>query len=132
MSAVWGFKCTCNLCSGTEIEVEASDERLKRILELQTILADISGSAATTSAAEELILLYEEEHLHAARATGHKLAALAYNAVGDVKTARRHAEIALEVGIVSSGLDGFAQEIKTILENPVAHWSYRIRGHDEL
>ena len=133
LSAVWGFQCTCQHCSSTAPEIEASDKRLERILELQTILADFDpGSVGTTAMAEELIRLYEEEHLDAAKATGHKVAALAYNAVGDVKNARRHAEIALEVGIVSSGSDEYAEEMKTLLRNPVAHWTYRVRGHNEL
>jgi len=113
--------------------VEASDKRLERILELQIILADYAPkSAATTAMAEELIRLYEAENLHAARATGHKLAALAYNAVGDVTAARKHAEIALQVGMISSGSDEYGEEMKRILESPMAHWSYRVRGHDEL
>ena len=133
MSAVWGFQCTCPHCSGTALEIEASDKRLERILELQNILSDFdSGSVATTAMAEELIRLYEEENLYAAKATGHKIAALAYNAVGDVKTAQQHAEVALEAGIVSSGSDDYAEEMKRLLENPVTHWSWRARGHDEL
>lgn len=133
LSAVWGFQCTCSLCSGTALEIEASDKRLERILELQVVLADFEpGSVATTAMAEELIQLYAEENLHAAKATGYKVAALAYNAVGDVRTAQRHAKSALDMGIVSSGLDEYAEEMKRILANPVAHWSYRARGHDEL
>jgi len=133
LHAVWGFKCTCRHCSGTPLEIEASDKRLERILELQTILSDFDpGSVATTTMAEELIRLYEEENLYAAKATGHKVAALAYNAVGDTEAAQRHAKVALEVGMVSSGSDEYAEEMKILLKNPAAHWSWHVRVHDEL
>jgi len=83
--------------------------------------------------AEELIALYEEEGLWAAKAAGHTLAALAYNAVGNTKVAEFHADFALEAGMVNSGTDEDAEQMKLLLEDPKAHWSYRVRARkDEL
>jgi len=83
--------------------------------------------------AEQLISLYEEEELHAAKATGHTFAALAYNAVGDTKIAEWHAEFALDSGMVNSGTDDDAEQMKKILEDPKKHWSYNVRARkDEL
>lgn len=125
----WGFKCTCSLCSGSSEEIRASDSRLERIVELQKSLADWTPwSDGTPAMAEELISLYEEERLHAAKATGHTFAALAYNAVGDSKIAEWHAEFALDAGMVNSGTDEDADEMKKLLEDSKGHWSYNIRN----
>lgn len=78
--------------------------------------------------AEKLLALYEEEHLHAAVGTGHMLAALAYNAVGDTGKAKMHGRKAIEAGMVSSGSnDVDVVEVKALLKDPVAHWSYLAR-----
>ena len=83
--------------------------------------------------AEELIGLYEEEGLHAAKASGHSFAALAYNAAGDTKTAQWHAEFALDAGMVNSGSNTDADQMENLIKTPVAHWSYGVRRkHDEL
>lgn len=78
--------------------------------------------------AEELISLYDEEGLHAAKATGHTFAALAYNAAGDAKMAEWHAEFALNAGMVNSGTGEDADEMKKMLEDPRTHWSYNARS----
>lgn len=77
--------------------------------------------------AEMLISLYEEEHLHAAKATGHTFAALAHNGVGDRKMAEWHAELALEAGMVNSGPNDDVTAMKILLEDPERHWSWMAR-----
>jgi hypothetical protein len=74
-----------------------------------------------------LISLYEEEHLHAAKATGHTFAALAYNAVGDKMMAEWHAELALEAGMVNSGPNDDERAMKQLLNDPEGHWSWMAR-----
>jgi hypothetical protein len=106
LSSFWGFKCTCSLCSATDQEVAASDARLGRIMELQRELSDWTPwSEGTPAMAEELIALYEKENLHAAKAPGHTLAAQSFNAVGNTRMARWHAEYALEAGMITVGPD---------------------------
>jgi hypothetical protein len=124
LSTHWGFHCTCSLCSSSEEEVESSNSRLSRISQLQKHLADWTfASEATPAMAEELISLYEEESLHAARATGHTLAVLAYNGIGDAKSAERHAKLALDSGMVSSGTDNEEEGMTKLLEDPGEPWS---------
>lgn len=101
LSQYYGFKCTCAHCQASESLNAASESRLEKIIELQTELSDWRPwSSGTPVMAEELIALYEEEQLYAAKAVGHSLAALAYNAVGDTKVAGFHADFALDAGMV--------------------------------
>lgn len=78
--------------------------------------------------AEKLLYLYEEERVHAAKGTGHMFAALAYNAVGDVSRAKKHARLAVEAGMVSAGeKEADIGEMTALRENPSGHWSYLAR-----
>jgi hypothetical protein len=78
--------------------------------------------------AEELLTLYKAEHLHSALGMGHMLAALAYNAIGDTKKAKMHGRKAIEVGMVTSRSDDTdTDEVKALLRDPVAHWSFLVR-----
>ncbi|PSS07150.1 hypothetical protein M430DRAFT_110591 [Amorphotheca resinae ATCC 22711] len=128
LSNYWGFQCTCSLCSSSATETARSDTRIAEIIELQTELANWSPwSTGTPTKAEMLISLYEEEHLHAAKATGHTFAALAYNAVGDKMMAEWHAELALEAGMVNSGPNDDERAMKQLLNDPEGHWSWMAR-----
>jgi len=125
---VWGFQCTCSLCSSEPSRLQESEVRIQRVVELQNALADWSpGSEDAISMAEELILLYEHENIHAAICTGHMFAALAYNAVGDVEGAKRHAVLGIENGLVTSGAKYSVDELNALRENPKGHWSYMVR-----
>jgi len=80
--------------------------------------------------AEKLLTLYEKEHVHAAKGTGHMFAALAYNAVGRTKEARKHAKMAIEAGMVNSGSqsrEDDAKEMEGLIKTPREHWSYMAR-----
>jgi hypothetical protein len=77
---------------------------------------------------EQLLSLYKQEQVHAARGTGHMFAALAYNAVGDTSRAKKHARLAIEAGMVNSGeKDADVEEMSALRENPKGHWSYLVR-----
>jgi hypothetical protein len=55
-------------------------------------------------------------------------AALAYNAVGDVSRAKKHARLAVEAGMVSAGeKEADIREMAALRENPSGHWSYLAR-----
>jgi len=100
---------------------------------LQTLLGDYSSSStATPEMAEKLLELYEKEHVHAAKGTGHMFAALAYNAVGKVKEAKKHAKMAIEAGMVNSGSasrEDDVKEMEGVIQRPREHWSYMARKH---
>jgi hypothetical protein len=128
LSGAWGFTCTCSLCSSSATHTHASDTRIRRIVHLQNALADWSQeSVGSPSKAEKLISLYEEEGIHAAKGTGHMFAALAYNAVGDLRKAREQAEKALEAGLVNDGHGGDESEMNSLLDWPEGHWSFMSR-----
>jgi hypothetical protein len=134
LSNYWGFTCGCSLCSSSATHTHASDARIRRIIHLQSALADWSReSVGSPSTAEKLIALYEEEGIHAAKGTGHMFAALAYNAIGDTNMGRKHAEKALEAGLVNnghiSGEQGDESEMKSLLSWPEGHWSFMARRH---
>jgi hypothetical protein len=79
--------------------------------------------------AEELLILYEEENIHAALGMGHMFAALTYNAVGDISRAKRHARLALQAGMVSNGSGGGdEEEMRSLREDPKGHWSWLVRA----
>ncbi|RFU26743.1 hypothetical protein B7463_g9598, partial [Scytalidium lignicola] len=125
----WGFECTCSLCSLEPSQRAQSDSRIRAIVEAQEDLLDWSRrSQGSAIQAEELILLYEKEGIHAASGTAHMLAALAYNAEGRTTLAKWHAKIAVKDGVVYSGSDDVnATDMKTLIGNPESHWSYMAR-----
>jgi hypothetical protein len=78
--------------------------------------------------AEQLLRLYKQEQVHTARGTGHIFAALAYNAVGDTSSAKKHARLAIEAGMVNSGeKDADVKEMMALRENPKSYWSYFVK-----
>ncbi|CZT53198.1 uncharacterized protein RSE6_14666 [Rhynchosporium secalis] len=129
LAQTWGFECKCAICSAETSEVRRSDNRIRRIQELQGFLMDWSSeSIGTPSMARELLALYDEEGVYAGLGTGHMLAALAYNDDGDMKNAKKHAKLAIEAGMVNSGIkDKYREEMESLLSDPRHHWSYNVR-----
>ncbi|PMD45390.1 SET domain-containing protein [Hyaloscypha variabilis F] len=125
----WGFQCTCALCSSNPGDISTSDSRTREILAMQTYLADWTpNSQGTPKMARQLLSLYEAEEVHAAMGKGHMLAALAYNAVGDTYQAKKHANLAIKAGIVSSGEEeADTKDMAALNENPEGHWSFKAR-----
>ena len=114
---MWGFECSCSLCSASSTKRQASEARVHQIDQLQRILIDWSKTSPATSAhALKLIKLYAKESLYAALGTGHMFAALAFNAEGDTKKAKKHAEKAIEAGILGNGdQERDEKEMKSLL-----------------
>ncbi|RDW70391.1 hypothetical protein BP5796_08788 [Coleophoma crateriformis] len=131
LEMTWHFQCTCPLCTSSDEEVAISDARMQRIHEIHATLADWSpNTMATPELAEELITLYELEKLHAAVATGHMFASMAYNAIGDTDRAKQFAERALKAGMVNSGVNGGNSDVddmRAMLRDAESHWSYLAR-----
>ncbi|TVY31706.1 SET domain-containing protein [Lachnellula subtilissima] len=140
-SSIWGFACTCRLCTSPNSRL--SDMHVSQILSLQNTLIDPSSSLphthdtnmiltpssqATPEMAEQLLALYAKEHLHAALGTGHLLAAQVYNGIGDAKMAVWHAEKAVVLGIVGTmDPEGDVAQMRELIGNPREHWSFGIR-----
>lgn len=129
LNAMWGFECQCSLCSASSAEVRASDNRIRRIQELQEFLSDWSSeSIGSPRLAEELLALYEEEGVHAARGTGHMFAALAYSGDADMAAAHKHARLAIDaVMMVFGEKEANYLEMEALLEDARHHWSWNIR-----
>ena len=54
-------------------------------------------------------------------------AALAYNADGDMKEAKKHAKLAIEAGMINTSVkDGDREEIESLLSDPRHHWSFNV------
>ncbi|CZR52870.1 uncharacterized protein PAC_02747 [Phialocephala subalpina] len=134
LKQTWKFDCQCSLCSRSTSSNQESDTHIARINHLQTHLSDWSPtSIATPAMAEELIKLYELEGIHAAIGLGHMLAALAYNADGDVSMAKKHARLALKGGVVTDGSrEKDEDDLRALRESPMTHWSYLARKIQEL
>ncbi len=79
--------------------------------------------------AQELLDLYRVERVHSAEGPGHMFAAFAYNAVGDVSMAKKHARLALEAGLVTAGLaETDEDEMRKLKSDPREHWTYLARA----
>ena len=75
-----------------------------------------------------LIKLYEEEKVHAAKGMGNMFAALAYNAMGDTSKAKRYARMAIQAGLVGSGeMEKDVNEMEALRARPREHWSFMTR-----
>ncbi len=60
----WGFKCSCQRCTGEDHIVAESDDRIEQIKRLWAELDDYSTkSAATPAKAELLVTLFQLEGL---------------------------------------------------------------------
>ncbi|KAH8893841.1 SET domain-containing protein [Thozetella sp. PMI_491] len=125
----WGFGCTCAHCSLPAPLANASDNRLFRIYEIETELADWK-SKIDADAIELLMSLYAQERLlesHAADA--YTLAALNYNALGREVLAVKYALLSLEQGVLENGPAApDVAAMVSLLEAPRSHWSWRKRG----
>ncbi|CAG8983165.1 hypothetical protein HYALB_00010313 [Hymenoscyphus albidus] len=133
---VWGFKCTCDLCSASQGKIQISDFRIQQIRYIHDGLADWSASSyATIAMAEWLIELYEEEHLWASRPISYVFAALAYNGVGDAEKARAFAIKSLETGMINRGVNkemgpgnnNDIADMQAIIKDPKSHWTWMAR-----
>ncbi|QDS71708.1 hypothetical protein FKW77_008461 [Venturia effusa] len=130
----WGFQCSCSLCTQPEPHTQVSDLRIKRIVALSAELEDYtSESEATTSMAELLISLYEQERLHGPIAEAYALAAIEFNGVGEAWTAEKYAQLAVQTGLLYGGpTDPDVRVMVELLDDPWSHWSWMLRTEKRL
>ena len=75
--------------------------------------------------AEQLLQLHRDEGLEGFMDVAYGFAALAYNAVGDVKMTAHYAEKAREAILMKDGTWTVNLQLwNEVLKNPRKHWSY--------
>ncbi|KAL7946052.1 SET domain-containing protein [Trichoderma barbatum] len=101
LSSLWGFDCSCSLCSLHPDLAHESDERLDQIATISERLED--WETAPPQMAQALISLYEQERLHAPSSSAYWYAALTSCAEGLYWDTIRYARLAIELGVLDYG-----------------------------
>src|ERR1700744_1869388 len=95
--AQWGFNCSCSLCHSPSWVHDASDERVALIDELELELNDLSPTRnASTSTAELLISLHEQERLDGVIGDAYMYAAFQDAYLGNKRWVQKYAALAAE------------------------------------
>ncbi|KAJ4391886.1 SET domain-containing protein 5 [Gnomoniopsis smithogilvyi] len=131
---VWGFKCSCSLCTQRPELTAASDQRIKQIKKIRKQLEVYSTeSAATPQMADLFVSLYEQERLDGSIHEAYAFAAIEWNGVGEPWQAVRYARLAIEYGLAAVGpRDQDVIEMKSLTEDPWAHWSWMLRTRKRM
>ncbi|KAK6447065.1 hypothetical protein FP744_10003315 [Trichoderma asperellum] len=117
LSSLWGFNCSCSLCSLHPELSRASDERLGQIERINDRLED--WETAPLEMAQTLISLYEQERLHAPRSSAYWYAALISCMRGLYWETIRYARVAIEFGLLDYGFrDESFQRMTQLAEEP--------------
>ncbi|KAM0254890.1 hypothetical protein ACHAQJ_006327 [Trichoderma viride] len=101
LSSIWGFNCSCSLCTLHPELAHASDERLAQITAISERLED--WETASPQMAQTLISLYEQERLHAPSSDAYWYAAMTSCAEGLYWDTIRYARLAVEFGMLDYG-----------------------------
>jgi hypothetical protein len=125
----WGFQCDCGLCSADTSIIRKSDARINQILELRSNLRNYRpGAQAGPEMAETLVALYNEEKIWGPVNEAYMLAAIEWNAVGDLEMMKKYALLAIDSGKVYRGeAHREVEDMKALLNNAENHWSWRLR-----
>jgi hypothetical protein len=100
----WGFNCSCSLCHSPSWVHDASDERVALIDELELELNDLGPNrTASTSTAELLISLHEQERLDGVIGDAYMYASFEYAYIGDKRMVQKYAALAVEHMMVWRG-----------------------------
>lgn len=126
---VWGFQCSCSLCTQRPELTAASDQRIKQIKKIRKQLEDYSTeSAATPQMADLFVSLYEQDRLDGTIYEAYAFAAIEWNGVGEPWQAVRYARLAIEYGLAAVGPnDQDVIEMKVLADDPWGHWSWMLR-----
>ncbi len=118
LGAIYNFRCTCSLCSATDAEKQASDERRERIVDIRELLGDEQTSHdEVVKLTPELLRLVQLENL------GFKLKKYygdlveTFYRLGDIGSAIQFADLALrKAEELGDGDDEFANAIRANLQ----------------
>ncbi len=98
LSADWGFKCTCDLCSSAPEAIRASDERRDKIRKLKADALKKGNKRQFRWAidlGEEMMATVADEDLTSHFGDFNEVLASLYYAVGDMKRADKYTRLAL-------------------------------------
>ncbi|KAK7422049.1 SET domain-containing protein 5 [Neonectria punicea] len=124
--SAWGFDCQCQQCSLPGALVDKSDGRLRRLRVLEKRMENLKADI-TMADVRELLELYREERLDAKLAGVLTLAAMNANLLGRADEAREYALRAVEAGLIEKGDGVDVKSMRTLAENPKAHFTWRGR-----
>lgn len=128
LSSLWGFHCSCSLCSLHSDLAHESDERLDQINTIRERLED--WETAPPQMALALLSLYEQERLHAPSSLAYWYAALTSCAEGLYWDTIRYARLAIELGMLDYGFkDEDFQLMRSLAKEPEKEtcWLTRLR-----
>jgi hypothetical protein len=97
----WGFNCSCSLCTASKKEQEASDNRRKRLPEIQYILnsqMDQLSYDDIVQLTEELLYIVDAERLIKDLGQYYQYFMQLYYNIRDLDSAIKYGEMALEHG----------------------------------
>lgn len=102
---------------------------MEQILTLQRDLDDYSAaSAATPEKAALLVKLFEAEGLVTRMVEAYYRAAVEYNGIGNAEEAVRSAKLCIEEGeVLESSIRPFMNNMRELVRDPSAHWTWRFR-----
>jgi len=95
LKSIWGFDCTCSLCTAPKAVLDASDARRREFRAARDEILklvqsqDFQGAADTT---ERLFKIVDEEELGPHFRGLHEVPARLYYQLGDLETAKRYFE----------------------------------------
>ncbi|KAH7631668.1 hypothetical protein B0T09DRAFT_397105 [Sordaria sp. MPI-SDFR-AT-0083] len=133
LRTVWGFDCSCELCSRSLTKVRRtgeSDRRVKLIKKVRRLLREEgkdgesskvqgNGEWERTKMAELLVSLYKMEGLWGMVHETYAVAAREYNKAGEAWMAMKWAGLAVEFGTMVLGeLDEEVREMKELARDP--------------
>lgn len=126
----WHFPCSCRLCTASSHQTEASDARVRQIVELRKQFRNWGpDSQATPAMGDLLVSLYEQERLWNIMHEAYTFAAIEYNGAGEPWTATKYARLAIQRGLLSGGpQDHDVLEMKALARDPWSHWSWMLRA----
>ncbi|KAL7911963.1 SET domain-containing protein [Trichoderma velutinum] len=128
LSSLWGFECSCSLCSLHSDLAHESDERLDQINTIRERLQD--WETAPPQMALALVSLYEQERLHAPSSLAYWYAALTSCAEGLYWDTIRYARLAIELGMLDYGFkDEDFQLMRNLAKEPETEtcWLTRLK-----
>ncbi|KAK1773917.1 hypothetical protein QBC45DRAFT_426510 [Copromyces sp. CBS 386.78] len=135
---VWGFDCSCELCSRSRGRVEESDRRVRLIKKVRRLLRQEveddegkvqgKGEGDMKKLAELLVSLYEMEGLWGMIHEVYAIAAREHSNVGEAWMAMKWAGLAVEFGAMVLGEGGDEmREMRELARDPWGHGSWMSR-----
>lgn len=136
MKSQWGFDCSCSLCKSPDHVLQASDERIVLMDEVEQELNDLAlNRTANAATAELLISLHEQERLDGVIGDAYMYAAFENAYLGNKRLVQKYAALAIEHMAIWRGVrHQYYQAMQRLLYNPEKEksWLYLSKARQEL